>query len=73
MSRGSRWREGMGVKWLLDTNACMAIIRRRPESALKRLRGKQVGQVGVSSLTLAELEFGRSQEPASGAGAGRTC
>jgi tRNA(fMet)-specific endonuclease VapC len=55
----------MAVKWLLDTNACIAIIRRRHERALKRLRGKQVGQVGVSSITLAELEFGaaKSQHP----------
>lgn len=53
------------MKWLLDTNACIAIIRRRPEVALKRLRGKQVGQVGLSSITLAELEFGasKSQQP----------
>jgi len=54
------------VKWLLDTNVCIAVIRRRPESALRRLRGKQVGQVGLSTITLAELEFGaaKSQQPA---------
>jgi tRNA(fMet)-specific endonuclease VapC len=54
------------VKWLLDTNACIAVIRQRPESALRRLRGKQVGQVGLSTITLAELEFGaaKSQQPA---------
>jgi tRNA(fMet)-specific endonuclease VapC len=54
------------VKWLLDTNVCIAVIRQRPESALRRLRGKQVGQVGLSTITLAELEFGaaKSQQPA---------
>jgi len=54
------------VKWLLDTNVCIAVIRRRPESALRRLRGKQVGQVGLSTITLAELQFGaaKSQQPA---------
>ena len=54
------------MKWLLDTNVCIAVIRRRPESALRRLRGKQVGQVGLSTITLAELEFGaaKSQQPA---------
>lgn len=41
------------MKWMLDTNACIAIIRRQPEAALKRLRGKTVGQVGISSVTLA--------------------
>ena len=54
------------MKWLLDTNVCIAVIRQRPESALRRLRGKQVGQVGLSTITLAELEFGaaKSQQPA---------
>ena len=54
------------MKWLLDTTVCIAVIRRRPESALRRLRGKQVGQVGLSTITLAELEFGAatSQQPA---------
>jgi len=49
------------MKWLLDTNVCIAIIRRRPESVLKRLRGKAIGQVGISSITLAELEFGAAK------------
>jgi len=54
------------MKWMLDTNICIAIIRRRPEAALRRLRGKAIGQVGISSLTLAELQYGaaRSREPA---------
>jgi tRNA(fMet)-specific endonuclease VapC len=49
------------MKWMLDTNICIAIIRRQPEVALKRLRGKAVGQVGISSITLAELEFGAAK------------
>jgi tRNA(fMet)-specific endonuclease VapC len=54
------------MKWLLDTNTCIAIIRRQPESALKRLRGKAIGQVGLSSITLAELEFGAAKSQRSG-------
>ena len=49
------------MKWLLDTNVCIAIVRGQPESVLKRLRGKAIGQVGISSLTLAELEFGAAK------------
>ena len=54
------------MKWLLDTNACIAVIRQRPQPVLRRLRGKQVGHVGLSSITLAELEFGaaKSQQAA---------
>jgi tRNA(fMet)-specific endonuclease VapC len=46
---------------MLDTNACIAIIRRRPETVLTRLRGKQIGQVGVSAITVAELEYGAAK------------
>ena len=46
------------MKWMLDTDTCIAIIKRKPESALKKLRGKSIGQVGISAITLSELTFG---------------
>ena len=49
------------MKWMLDTNICIAIIRRQPEVAIKRLRGKSVGQVGVSAVTVAELQYGAAK------------
>jgi len=45
------------VKWMLDTDTCIAFIKKHP-GALKKLRGKSIGQVGVSSITLGELAFG---------------
>lgn len=49
------------MKWMLDTNTCIAIIKREPESVLRKLRGKSIGQVGISSITLGELAFGASK------------
>ncbi len=49
------------MKWMLDTNVCTAIIRRQPESAIRRLRGKSIGQVGVSAVTVAELQYGAAK------------
>lgn len=49
------------MRWMLDTNTCIAIIKRHPESALRKLRGKSIGQVGISSITLAELAFGAAK------------
>lgn len=46
------------MRWMLDTNTCIAIIKRQPGSALKRLRGKSIGQVGLSSIVLGELTYG---------------
>jgi len=49
------------IRWMLDTNICIAVIKRQPQSVLRRLRGKALGQVGVSSITVAELEFGAAK------------
>jgi tRNA(fMet)-specific endonuclease VapC len=46
------------MKWMLDTNTCIAMIRRQPGGILRKLGGKSIGQVGMSSITLAELHFG---------------
>ncbi|RJP31118.1 MAG: type II toxin-antitoxin system VapC family toxin [Phycisphaerales bacterium] len=54
------------MRSLLDTDTCIAVIRGRGERVLARLRRRRVGTVGISSITLAELEFGvaNSSDPA---------
>lgn len=46
------------IKYLLDTNVCIYVIRKRPDSVLARLRRMRVTEVGISSITLSELEYG---------------
>jgi tRNA(fMet)-specific endonuclease VapC len=46
------------MKVMLDTNICIAIIRRKPPAVLKRFAAYKVGEIGISCVTLAELEFG---------------
>ena len=46
------------MKVMLDTNTCIAIIKRKPPQVLKRLSAYKVGEIGISWATLAELEFG---------------
>lgn len=43
---------------LLDTNTCIYVIRRRHPDVLRRFEGFGVGDVGISSITAAELRFG---------------
>ena len=43
---------------MLDTNTCIAIIKRKPPQTLQRFKAYKVGEVGISWITLAELEFG---------------
>lgn len=51
------------MKYLLDTGACIYIIDKKPPSAVARIRSKQPEDVAVSTVTIAELEYGvyRSQ------------
>ena len=53
------------MKFLLDTNICIYIIKQKPPEVLQKFNIYQVGDIGVSSITVAELEFGvqKSQFP----------
>lgn len=44
--------------WLLDTNVCIYLIQKKPERVLQRLRALDISTVGVSSITVAELQYG---------------
>jgi tRNA(fMet)-specific endonuclease VapC len=54
------------MKLMLDTNICVDLIRDRPPSLLERFASHPVGDIGISVLTLAELEYGvsKSSRPA---------
>ena len=46
------------MKLMLDTNICIYLIRQHPASVLERFASHPVGNVGLSVVTLAELEYG---------------
>ena len=50
----------MDAPSLLDTNACVHLINRRRgyERLLARIDGRDYGEILISAITLAELEFG---------------
>jgi tRNA(fMet)-specific endonuclease VapC len=53
------------MKYLLDTNICIALIRQKPAALIQRLTSLQPGDAGISSITLAELFHGveKSAQP----------
>lgn len=53
------------MKFLLDTNICIYIIKQKPVKVLQKFNAYQIGDIGISSITVAELEFGvqKSQFP----------
>lgn len=54
------------MRLMLDTNVCIDLIKERPTSVLERFAAHAVGDIGISVITLAELEYGvsRSGRPA---------
>lgn len=46
------------MQFLLDTNICIYIIKRKPQQVLNRFQTLNISDVGVSSITVAELEYG---------------
>jgi tRNA(fMet)-specific endonuclease VapC len=46
------------MRYLLDTNICIYVIRRRPPQVLARFQHCAVGDIGLSTVTLAELQYG---------------
>ncbi len=46
------------MRYMLDTNICIYVMKRRPPEVHERLRGIPVGEVGMSAVVLAELRHG---------------
>jgi tRNA(fMet)-specific endonuclease VapC len=53
------------MSYLLDTNICIYLIRKSPPAVLKQVQSRQPGEIAISTITLAELEYGiaRSSYP----------
>jgi len=46
------------MKYMLDTNICIYLIKQKPEKVLRHFKNHSIGDIGISSITLAELRFG---------------
>lgn len=46
------------MKFLLDTNICIYVIKQKPPKVFERFRDLSPTDIGLSSVTVAELEYG---------------
>ncbi len=53
------------MQYMLDTNICIYIIKKKPPHVLERLQSFAIEDVAISSITLAEMEYGikKSSKP----------
>lgn len=49
------------MKFMLDTNICIYIIKRKPSNVIERFIQTEISQIGISSITLSELSYGVSK------------
>jgi len=46
------------VRYLLDTNICIYLIKQKPIRVMEKFNAYSVGEIGVSSITVGELWYG---------------
>lgn len=49
------------MEFMLDTDICIYIIKQKPQRVLKHFMDHSIGDIGISSITLAELQYGVSK------------
>jgi tRNA(fMet)-specific endonuclease VapC len=49
------------MKYMLDTNICIYLIKQKPTAVLKRLSKTNISEISISSITLSELFYGVSK------------
>jgi tRNA(fMet)-specific endonuclease VapC len=49
------------IEYMLDTNICIYIIKRKPPKVIERFIQTDVSQIGISSITLSDLFYGVSK------------
>jgi len=49
------------MRYLIDTNICLYIMNKRPIELINKFRQLAIGDVGISSITISELQYGISK------------
>ncbi len=49
------------MNFLIDTNICIYIINKKPPEVIQRFKCFEIGQIGISSITVSELHYGVSK------------
>ncbi len=46
------------MKYLIDTNICIYIMNERPIEVIRKFKKYPIGEIGVSAITVSELQYG---------------
>jgi tRNA(fMet)-specific endonuclease VapC len=46
------------MKYMLDTNICIYLIKQQPKEVIKKFQGIALGEIAISTVTVAEMMYG---------------
>ena len=46
------------MNYLIDTNICIYIMNQSPPEVIQKFKNFEIGQIGISSITVSELNYG---------------
>ena len=46
------------MKYMLDTNICIYLIKQQPKEVVEKFQGIALGEIAISSVTVAEMMYG---------------
>jgi len=44
--------------YLIDTNICIYLMNQKPSEVIQKFKNTEVGQIGISTITVSELNYG---------------
>jgi len=49
------------MRYLIDTNICIYIMNKRPKKIIEKFKKVEPGEIGISTITVSELQYGVSK------------
>ena len=49
------------MKYLIDTNICIYIMNKRPVRVINKFKKVELGEIGISTITVSELQYGAAK------------
>ena len=46
------------MNYLIDTNICIYLMNKKPIEVIQKFKNTEVGQIGISTITVSELKYG---------------
>ena len=49
------------MNYLIDTDICIYIMNKRPARVIEKVKTSEIGEIGISTITVSELRYGAAK------------